>query len=216
MNNNYENDDLITFQLDSKTINLHYSQFVKYSKLARVEYLFTDVINRFPQELHKFQEKSQISPDNIVYSFQLLQQNYDIDINSDLTYIQCIDLLKISKYLEIRKLSDLINEYLKEQSITVDFIIQIIDFEAKKQKETENYEFGISKDMENLLTSKIDECFMSEKFSSLPISVIYHIIEKSSNKRISCDKLLISLKKMSVSFAFFFLLLIFKDFQNHG
>lgn len=98
----------------------------------------------------------------------------------------------------------MINEYLKEQSINVDFIIQIIDFEAKKQKETENYEFGISKDMENLLTSKIDECFMSEKFSSLPISVIYRIIEKSSNKRISCDKLFDFIKKNVSKFCVLF------------
>ena len=102
---NFENDDLITFEHNSKTVNLYYSQLTKYSKNFREKYLFTEVINHLPQDIHNFQEKSQILPENIDYFFQLLQQNYDINEDSTLTYIQCIDLLKISKFLEVRKLT---------------------------------------------------------------------------------------------------------------
>lgn len=77
-NKSYEDDDLFIFQLDSTTITLYYSQLTKYSKHVRDEYLFSDVVNHFSQEIHKFKEEYQISADNIVYFFQLLQQNYII------------------------------------------------------------------------------------------------------------------------------------------
>ena len=109
--NNFENDDLISFQHDSKTIKLFYSQLTKYSKHIRESYLFSDVMKRFPQEIYQFQEKFQLLPESLELFFQLLQQNYDINEDLNLTYIQCMDLLKISKYLEVRKLSFIIKQY---------------------------------------------------------------------------------------------------------
>ena len=88
----FESDDLIKFQHNSTTINLYYSQLTKYSKHIRDSYLFSDVINRFPQEIHKFQEEFQLSPESVDYFFQLLHQNYNINDQINLTYIHCIQL----------------------------------------------------------------------------------------------------------------------------
>ena len=68
-NNDFENDDLVTFQHDSKTINLFYSQLIKYSKHVRESYLFSDVINHLPQEIHKFQDEYHLLPDSVDYFF---------------------------------------------------------------------------------------------------------------------------------------------------
>ena len=101
-----------------------------------------------------------------------MQQNYNIKENFNLTYIQCVDLLKIAKYLEVRKLSFKINEYIKTHDIDVNFIIQMIEYEVKTHKETEEFPIGINENIENSLSSKIDECFSNEKFAELPISII--------------------------------------------
>lgn len=78
---NFENDDLVSFQHDSKTINLFYSQLTKYSKLVRESYLFPDVINHLPQEIHKFQDEYHLLPDSVDYFFQLLQHQRRCDLN---------------------------------------------------------------------------------------------------------------------------------------
>ena len=87
---NYDKDDLITFQLESNKINLYYSQFVKYSKHIRDEYLFQNVIDSFPQEIQKFQTQFHLSTEIILFFFQLLQDNYNFDNKRiNLTHEQC-------------------------------------------------------------------------------------------------------------------------------
>lgn len=178
---NFENDDLVTFQHDLITINLYYSQFAKYSKYIRDSYLMSDVSNRFPQEIHKFQEEFHLSSESIDYFFQLLRQNYDVTEDIKLTYIQCTDLLKISEFLKVRKLKFKINEYIISQKVDVDFVIQMIQYELTTQKETEEQPFDISKEIEQLLTMKINDCLTNEKFKELPIQIIYRIVSKSSH-----------------------------------
>lgn len=92
--------------------------------------------------------------------------------------MQCVDPLKISKYLEVRKLYDQINEYIKKHNVNVDFVIQIIQNDIQK----ENSEINISQEIENLLSSKLNECLINEKFSELPISIIYRVIKQNSMK----------------------------------
>ena len=100
-----DNDDFISFQIQSEIINIYYSQFSKYSKYICDNYLFSDVVNRFPRELLAFQQQNKIDLENIISFFQYLQQNFNIDENLTITYKQCLDLLKISKYLEVKKLT---------------------------------------------------------------------------------------------------------------
>ena len=203
---NFDNDDLLSFQHDSKTINLYYSQLTKYSKHIRDSYLFSDVINRFPQDILKFQEEFQLLPESVDHFFQLLGQNYNINDQMNLTYIQCIDLLKISKFLKVRKLSFKINQYIKSRKIDVDFVVQMIQYEVSTQKETEIHQFGINKDIEQALTIKINECLSNEKFKELPIEIIYRIVSKTSRDSINSNKLfdiiMRSISKFCVLFPF--------------
>ena len=204
--NNFENDDLISFQHDSKTIKLFYSQLTKYSKHIRESYLFSDVMKRFPQEIYQFQEKFHLLPESLELFFQLLQQNYDINEDLNLTYIQCMDLLKISKYLEVRKLSFIIKQYIKGRNNDVDFIIQMIQYDSETQQETDKQQIEISDEVENLLTSKINECFSNEKFKELPIHIIHRVVRRCSADSIDNNKLfdiiVQSLSKFCILFPF--------------
>ena len=202
----FENDDLVTFQHNSAKIKLYYSQLTKYSKHIREEYLFPDVVNRLPQEIHQFQEEFQLLPESVDFFFQLLQQNYNIKEDLTLTYVQCIDLLKISKYLEVRKLTSKIKQYIISHNIDVDFIFQMLEYNVKTQTTSDNHIVEISNEIENTLTNKINECLSKEKFKELPIEIIYRVIEKSSPDEINSNKLydmiVKSLSKFYVLFKF--------------
>ena len=203
---NFDDDDLITFQHELKKINFYYSQLTKYSKRIRDTYLFLDVYNRFPQEIQKFQEEFQLLPESVDYFFQLLRQNCDIDGQLNLTYIHCIDLLKISKFFKIRKLSFKTYQYINDHKSDVDFVVQMIEHELKTQNKTEEHSLDISKEIEQLLTSKINECLSNEKFKELPIEILYRIISKSSQESINSNKLfdiiIRSINKYCVLFPF--------------
>ena len=189
-NNNYDNDDFISFQLDSNTINLYYSQFVKYSKHIRDAYLFSDIIEQIPQEISSIQQKFDIQADSILYFFHLLQQNLNIDENNnEINYKQCVDLFKISNYFEVRKLTYQIKEYIRRRNVDVDFIVQMIQYQDDTINETIGISNEINKEIENILVNKIDECFMNDKFIELPISIIYRIVCQSCNKGLTSDNL---------------------------
>ena len=148
--------------------------------------------------------------DSIVYFFQLLLQNFNFTENSILTATQCSDLLKISKFLEIRKLTFKITEYIKRKSsFDVDFIIQMIDYEMKENANDQQIE--IKNDIENLLSIKIDECFSNKKFADLPIEIIFRVINKCSPNQINNNKLFDLIKK---SISKFCVLLQFLDLQQ--
>ena len=205
-NDDFENDDLVKFQHDSKTINFYYSQLTKYSKRIRDEYLFSNVKDRFPQEIREFQEECQLLPESIDSFFQLLHKNYNIGEDLILTYIQCNDLLKISKFLKVRKLFFNINQYIKSQYIDVDFVVQMIEYEIKTHKETNNYDIEILEEVESSLINKINECLTNEKFKKLPIEIIYRVVKQCSPDSIDSDKLfdiiVSSLSKFCVLFQF--------------
>lgn len=182
---NYENDDLVSFQLELSTVHLYFSQLVKYSKRARDEFLFSDIIKRIPTEIEKVRTKFQLSTENIILFFQLLRQNYNIK-DDILTYKDCINLLKLSKHFEVRKLTDNIKKYVEDHNKNdVDFIIQMIQY-ANDGTEIDQ---GINKEIEAILVDKIDDCLSNEKFVKLPISIIYRVVEKSFNKSKKSDKL---------------------------
>ncbi|KAK8884623.1 hypothetical protein M9Y10_043739 [Tritrichomonas musculus] len=199
-NDDFENDDLVEFQ------HFYYSQLTKYSKHIRDSYLFSEVTNRFPQEIRDFQEECQLLPESVDYFFQLLNKSFNIEEDLILTYIQCIDLLKISKHLQVRKLFFNINQYIKSRNIDVDFAIQMVEYEIKTRKEMNNYDIEISNEVESLLIDKINKCFTNEKFKNLPIQIIYRVIKQCSPDSIDSDKLfdviVSSLSKFCVLFPF--------------
>ncbi|KAK8890745.1 hypothetical protein M9Y10_035530 [Tritrichomonas musculus] len=130
------------------------------------------------------------------------------------TYKQCIDLLKISDFLQVRKLTKKLNQYIKKNGSNADFIIQIIHFEVEKQEynnENEDYyQFTINQQMEYLLSEKINDCFQNVKFADLPLSLIYRVVEKSEKSeksQMSNDMLYDFIKKSITKFCplFYFL-----------
>ena len=192
---NFEKDDLVTFQHNSKSINLYYSQLTKYSKHIREKYLFSDVNDRLPQDIHQLQEESQLLPENVDLFFHLLEQNYDLNEDLILTYTQCADLLKICK----------------SHNVEIDFIIQMLEYEFQKVKGTDNQQLEISDEIENILSGKINECFSNEKFKELPIQIIYRAIHKSSPNKINSNKLF---DIIMTSLSKFCILLQFLDLQK--
>lgn len=209
---NYDNDDLITLQIGMESIHLYISQLIKYSKRARDEYSFSDISKQLTEDLQKIERQYKLSTENIIFFFQLLEQNFNMNENLVLTFQQCIDLLKITEYLKVRKLSVKINEYLKNHNIDVDFIIQIILHEVNSNLNTDDdncQQFQINPQMEELLTSRIEDTIQNEKFALLPISIIYRIIEKSS--KINSDLLFNFISK---SITKYFVLLPFLDTET--
>lgn len=188
-----EEDDLITYQFDSSTINFHYSHFAKYSRLIRNKYLYPDVKNRLPQELRNFQEQYDINSSNIVFFFQLLQE--DFIINQQLDYKQYTDLYKLSEILQVKKLSTNLIQYFNDHKVDSDFQIQIILHDIKSNTDTENSQFQLNSQIEDFLSSKIADCFNSENFAKLPISVIFRIVEKSDKQQLQSDSLYDFIKK---------------------
>lgn len=94
----------------------------------------TDVVNGFPQEIHKFQEEQQVLPKSLFCFFQLLGENYELNKETNITYIECTYFLKLSKYLEVRKLTHNIYEYINVHKVNADFVIQMIEYELEREK----------------------------------------------------------------------------------
>lgn len=207
LNNDYDDeDDFISFQYEHTTINLYYSHLSKYSRLIRKKYLFSDVQDRLPQELHKFQEQFDINPETIIIFFQLLQKDFSIDENDSFTFKQYVEFLHISDFLQIQKFTKKIIDYINSQKVEADFAIQIILYEIEKAQNTKNLKFQINKEIEIVLSSKINECFQNEKFAQIPISLIYRIIENCDMKNLSTDLLfdfmMKDLSKFNILFSF--------------
>ena len=97
-NDNDEDDDFITFEYESKQIKLRYSNIVRYSKLIREKYVYSDVKTRLPEELHKFQKQYDINLDSIFLFFQLYEECFTVN-DMLLTYKQFIYITKISEFL---------------------------------------------------------------------------------------------------------------------
>lgn len=210
-----DEDDLIVFQFETKTIKIYYSQLSKYSKFIRDKYMFSDIGNVLPDEIHRMQNKYNIISDNIDLFFQLLQDNFNLSENQSLSYIQYLDLLKISDYFQVKKLTKKLIKYSKIHNFDVSFIIEIIQYENAKASDNNNDryegEIKVNIEMEDVLVAKIDECFQNDKFKELPIPFIYRIIEKSSKNEMSTDKLYDFIKE---SISRFYLLFSFVSLES--
>lgn len=205
-------DDSISFQYESQNIVLHYLQFSKYSIFIRKKYLITNISSLFPSELQKFQQQSSIDIDSIYLFFRLLQQNFNNDLI--LTYKQYIDLFKISDFLQIKKLTKKLNNFFNRNNENIDFIIQIIQYETSILNDSEKKEYKIAQNMENILSSKINECLQNDKFSSLDISIINRIVDLSDKSKISSNLLYEFIKKSIEKFCILFAFIDIKKLDD--
>lgn len=202
-----EDDDFITFQYESRPINIYYSRLSKYSRLICKEYLFSDVQNRFPQELSTFQKQNKIDTENIYLYFQLLQKKFVI--NQTLSFKQYSDLFKISSFLQTSKISKKLTNFFKSRQADADFLIQIILIELDNQSNSTNFQLNI--EIEESLSAKINDCFLNEKFLKVPIQLIYRIVDKSDKKQLSADLMYDFIKKNLKTYS---ILLEFLDIKN--
>lgn len=203
--NDYDDeDDFVTFQYESKEIGLYYTHLSKYSRLIRKEYLYSDIKTRLPQELHYLQEQFHIDTANIFYFFKLLQQNYVI--GEKLSFKQYTDLFKISEFLQAKKIIKKLTDYFDIQKVDIDFLIQIILNEIENSKDKENYQFQISKQMEEVLSEKVNECLQNSQFSQLPLHCLHRIVRECDMKKLSMDLLYDFIKadmsKFNILFSF--------------
>lgn len=211
-----EDDDLIYFSIKSIEIDINYQKIIHYSKYIKNKYLPKDLNEHFPDELERFQDENDINLENIALFFNLIQQNFKIKEDLNLSYNQYKDLANISEYLQSKKFSKKIQKYTK---FNTDFIIQQIHHEVQAQNNNDddlNYnKFQINKNMEEKLTENICECFLNEKFIDLPISIIFRIVEKCFQKQILNNELydfiIKSIPKLCVLFQFLDLQIISED-----
>ena len=201
----YDKDDLITFQYESQIFSLYNWQFFKYSLYFREKYINSNVKDYLPKDLHDLQENSDINSENIIYFFQLLQNNFEIDEKTSLTYKQYVDLVNISEHFKTKKLSKKLMKYFKDRKVDPNFIIEILQYQSIKQKDTENIKYKIEPELENVLTSRIHDCFLNENFPKLTFSIIYRIVELSfKKKQIKSDNLLDFINKSIEKFYMLF------------
>ena len=86
-------------------------------------------------------------------------------------------LLKLSKILEVRKLTIKINQIIKKHNNEVDFILLILQYETSNQNDNDKI---LNEELEQFLSNRINECLSNEKFKNLPIH-IHSISSKPKN-----------------------------------
>lgn len=97
--------------------------------------------------------------------------------------------LRIFKFFQVTKLSKILNKYKKTHFLDADFIINQILEQISFNKNDNFTDITPIFDMESSLYNKVNECFQSQQFGLLPISIVYRIIEKSEQDKISNDLL---------------------------
>lgn len=168
----------------SKMMRTSFYDLIKYSSTVRENIICEDMINNFTKQLELLKSSFNIQIENIEIFFRLLQ-NEKIEILSE----QYCDLYRLSEHFKVYPLIRMLNGYFNRHNTNIDFIINLLI----NQKTTQNTDYitnlEFSKEMEESLCSRIDECITNENFWKLPTSTIYRIIEKSDKQQISSDLL---------------------------
>ncbi|KAK8880814.1 hypothetical protein M9Y10_003505 [Tritrichomonas musculus] len=168
----------------SEIMRISFYNLIRYSQAVRENIIYNDIINTFTNHLDLFARSSNIRFENIELFFRLLQ-NEKIEISND----QYCDLFRLSEHFGVDCLTNILKSYFKRHIKNIDFIIQLLIDQISTQKYDIITNSEFSKEMEDCLSCKIDECVVNSNFCKLPISTIYRIIEKSDASQISSDLL---------------------------
>lgn len=125
-----------------------------------------------------------IRRDNIDIFFRILQ-NEKIEISNE----QYCDLYRLSEHFGVDCLTSILKNYFKRHVKNIDFIINILYDQISTQTTDIITKSDISKEMEECLSSSVNECFLNQNFCKLPTSTIYRIVENIDNSQISSDLL---------------------------
>lgn len=146
-------------------ISLSLIQLLKYSQLIQDDYLNAPLISDFSYNIEQLQVKENIKKESIETFFNLLN-----DKNSDIKSDQYYDLCKLSEKLKVKVLQKTLEQYAKDHSNDVDFIINLM-LEENSNKSDELFSFDyVSKNMESILSKNVNKCLQNKKFGKLPFS----------------------------------------------
>lgn len=168
-----DENDLVVITLKSKVIQIHFSQLCKFSQLIREEYLISDVKNRLPHEILKFQQENKIDINNISNFFNLFKGE-TLTITND----RYRDFYKLSRFFKTKKLIKQLKKYFNLHVTDIDFVIQLFKEEVEQNSDENNFDLEYKSQFEQLMIYKIRDCLQNDNFQKLPTSFIYKIIEK--------------------------------------
>lgn len=207
--NDEDENDLVTIKLESKVIQISFSQLCKYSQLIREEYVISDARDRLSQELLRFQQENLIDINNIIIFFDLFKEE-DVIITND----RYKDFYKLSNFFQIKKLIKQLKIYFISHISDIDFIILRFKEEIKQQNNLDKVDFEYKLQFEQFMINKINDCLQNENFQKIPVSFIYKIIEKCEEKEISSDLLFDFIKKSPENHFVLFKFIKFQDLSK--
>lgn len=181
-----DENEKIEIQLQSSVIKVNYINLFTYSKLIRDEYQTLEKAKKnLSEKFQTFQNESKVTDDNSILFFSTFK-NKNFLINNQ-TYC---DLCKLSNFFQVKRLIKILDEFKDNHNFDPDFIINEILKQIQNNSDDAQL-FNDSKfsfDMETNLYGKVNECLKNERFSLLPVSIVYRIISKSTEE-ISSDLL---------------------------
>lgn len=179
-----DNNDLISIQLSSQLIQIYYIQICKYSQLIQDKFSKSEAMTQIPQYVLEIQKKYNISDDNIITFFKLLQEE-KIEIRSS----QYCDLCKLTTLFQVHILRKSLKKYARKYSKNIEFIINLMIEHYTKSCDDIFTKDDFSEEMEDCLKNSINQCLQNQNFKKLPPSVVYRIIKRSEKEKIQMDLL---------------------------
>lgn len=193
----------VSIILESRNTKVRYIQLWKHCQLIRNQYLISDLNESFSQNLQKFMQENKIHDDCIILFFQLIENE-----KGPISNIEYRGLYKLSEYFQADLLLQKLKEYSNTHFTQVDIIIQTILDEIAMNK---NDKIDLKSQMEQSLCNCIEECLQNSLFETLPVSIIYNVIQKSQKTRMTNNLLYDFIMK---SFDKFYILFVFLNLQQ--
>lgn len=170
--------DLINIQFSSTKINFSFDQFFKYSQYFKRSNLYIALINEMISKLQEIGEKYHFNSKSVEFFFKLIDDE-EVNISNE----EYFDLCKLSTLLQVDSLHKYLQEYTKEHSNDIDFLLTMIINQQTTEDFDDNLNFDLSFDIEDILKDNIEKCIINKKFGKLPISTIHRILDKCNEKQ---------------------------------
>lgn len=168
--------------------------------------MISDAKSHLSQDIQVFIQDNDITPE-VASSFLISIKEENLKVTSD----NFLEFSKLSDFFQVKRFLKKLNHFYQLQKNDPDFYINAIINDINGQKMFSDCGFQTSIEMQNYLSKQISACLQKEKFSKLPVSIIYNIIEKSDKTQLSPDLLFNFIK---ILFENLYILLNFLDLHN--
>lgn len=179
-----EVNDKITIHLSTIEIQIYFHRFCKYSRLIQQNLGYGKSINEIISDTEQKLLTNHIQNSSAIKFFKLLN-----DEETEITKVDFIDLYKLSQIFKVKSLKTKLKNYAQNSAQNIDFMINLLLDQQMDENNNSLTNDLFSVDMEDYLSSHINQCLQSENFGLLLISTLYRIIEKSDRNQISMDTL---------------------------